>query len=352
MSHPSSNTVGLFGTRGSSTWRTAFKARFSEHGIACFDPQVDGWTPDMADSEAWHMANDKVLLMAITGETFGFGSLAETGFSVLSALALNEQQCVLLFIDTEVSDELARGSPEQAEASRRARSLVLSRLAVMPHPRVYVAQSLDDLLEKALQLCTEHAWMDKPVDPGIDPSNRDSLKDPLAAYEYEQTMQDNPQGLGQPEQDGACAYDATVLYGGGLSWWGFFIPLSVACALVLAGFAATHYGGDTFIRHAVWLALLGLLAIPSLVMKKQSISAYVTARHVVFKDQLFSLHMTTLNINRVESVDIHQTFMQRVLRYGTVVVRGLGSEDMELRGLARPAKFKEAVLTIRANTPL
>lgn len=73
-------------------------AQFAEHGIPFFNPQVDNWTPELADVEAWHLANDRLVLFPVTGETFGFGSLAETGFSVQSALSVNANRFVLLYI--------------------------------------------------------------------------------------------------------------------------------------------------------------------------------------------------------------------------------------------------------------
>lgn len=353
MSRLTPNTVGLFGTGGASTWRASLKALFAERGIDCYDPQVDGWTPDLADEEAWHLANDKVILFTVTGETFGFGSLVETGFSVLPVLSQESTRCVLLYIAPEVDDSLALASPEQAEASRRARSLVLAHLRQFSHPRVYLTDSLDDLRAQALHLCTELYWQVESSDEFAEGASTDPRHQSAQPYSFtESPMHETSEVVQAEAQDEDSDDTGAVLYGAGLSWWSFFIKLSIASAFVVSGAAAVHYGGDSFIRHLGWLALPGLLAIPGLVMKKQSITAYVTARHVVVKDQLISLHTTTLNLNRVESVDIHQTFMQRILGYGTVVVRGLGSEDLELRGLARPAQFKQAVLANRGNTAL
>ena len=159
MSRLSSNTVGLFGTCGASTWRAPFVALFAEQGIAFFNPQVDDWSPDMADEEAWHLANDKVILFPVTGETYGFGSLAEIGFSLLSVLERESTRCVLLYLAPEVDDALALASPEQAETSRRVRKLVLAHLGQLSHPQVFVANSLEDLKEQVLHLCTELAWL-------------------------------------------------------------------------------------------------------------------------------------------------------------------------------------------------
>ena len=145
-------TIGLFGTCGGSRWREPFIAAYDAHGIASFNPQVDNWTPELADVEAWHLANDQLILFPITSETFAFGSLAETGFSVQSALSLNANRFVVLYIEPDVSESLKAQSPEQADASRRARKLAMAHLAKVTNPNVFVATSLPDMLKKSLQL--------------------------------------------------------------------------------------------------------------------------------------------------------------------------------------------------------
>lgn len=145
-------TIGLFGTCGGSRWREPFITAYDAHGIASFNPQVDNWTPELADVEAWHLANDQMILFPITSETFAFGSLAETGFSVQSALSLNAHRFVILYIEPDVSEALKAQSTEQADASRRARKLALAHLGKVTNPNVFVATSLPDMLKKSLQL--------------------------------------------------------------------------------------------------------------------------------------------------------------------------------------------------------
>lgn len=152
MSSLNPRTVGLFGTCGGSAWRDPFMQLLDLHGIPYFNPQVENWTPELADVEAWHLSNDRLILFPVTSETFGFGSLAETGFSVQSALALNTNRFVLLFIAPDVSDALKAADPAQADASRRARKLALAHLAKVTNPNVFVAESLQDMMGKMLKL--------------------------------------------------------------------------------------------------------------------------------------------------------------------------------------------------------
>jgi hypothetical protein len=163
-------TVGLFGTCGGSTWRNSFIRLLEANDIAYFNPQLpEGtWTPEMADVEAWHLANDKLILFPVTDETFAFGSLAETGFSIQSALSLTSNRFVMLYIAPDVSDALKASDPPQAEASRRARKLALAHLAKVSNPNVFVAKSLEDMLSKTLRLYAALEILDSVRDSGTD----------------------------------------------------------------------------------------------------------------------------------------------------------------------------------------
>jgi hypothetical protein len=180
-------TVGLFGTCGGSTWRDPFMHLLDEQGIAYFNPQVDNWTPELADIEAWHLANDRLILFPVTDETFGFGSLAETGFSLQSALALNTNRFVMLYIAPAVNAQLAASSPEQADASRRARKLAMAHLAKAQNPNVFVATSLEDMQSKMLRLYAALELLDSVRGAGTD--WRSGLA-PAAWLEVIRTVQD------------------------------------------------------------------------------------------------------------------------------------------------------------------
>ena len=104
--------VGLFGTCGGSRWRDPFMKRYGELGIQFFNPQVEDWKPEDAEAEADHLAEDAIILFPITGETYGTGSLAETGFSALQAIKLNRHRDFVVMIERELdpplNDQVAR----------------------------------------------------------------------------------------------------------------------------------------------------------------------------------------------------------------------------------------------------
>lgn len=143
-------TVGLFGTCGGSKWREPFMAKYNEEGVSFFNPQVDDWDESMAKAEAWHLANDKVVLFPITSETYATGSLSEVGFSILQAIRLDDRRDFIVMID-ETLDETLTDKVARME-SLRARALVRNHLEKQNLSNVYLVDSLEDMLELSMHL--------------------------------------------------------------------------------------------------------------------------------------------------------------------------------------------------------
>jgi hypothetical protein len=143
--------IGLFGTCGASRWRDRFVQFYRDAGIRYFNPQVDDWTPAHADVEAAHLKRDEIILFPVTDETYGNGSLAETGFSILQAIASNASRWVIVMIAPEPGPHLK----DQLEAWKdnvRARRLVKAHLAANPMPNVFVVDDLEAMFALSVEL--------------------------------------------------------------------------------------------------------------------------------------------------------------------------------------------------------
>lgn len=159
--------VGLFGTCGGSRWREEyFIPRYDGKGISWYNPQVENWDPSCAEIEAAHLANDAIILFPITNETYAFGSLAETGFSILNAIRLDDRREFVLYIAQDIAEKDPRGhllddrldvqgSPNPASKavdSLRARALVKQHLMKLALPNVYVVDSLEEMFLVSVKL--------------------------------------------------------------------------------------------------------------------------------------------------------------------------------------------------------
>ncbi len=159
--------VGLFGTCGGSRWRDDFIARYEQDGIAFFNPQVDDWKPELAEIEAHHLAYDDVVLFPITGETYGTGSLAECGFSILNAIKLDDRRDFVIMIEDVLDPSL--DNAELVKESLRARALVKQHLLKLQLPNLYIVDNLSMMLDVSLTLY-EAAKLRQPL-RALNPQN-------------------------------------------------------------------------------------------------------------------------------------------------------------------------------------
>lgn len=149
------NCIGLFGTCGGSQWREPFISAFEAAGVAYFNPQKDDWNPDDAAEEARHLAEDDLILFPVTGETYGTGSLAETGFSIAQAMKNNHRmkikQNVIIYIEDDLADHLKEDAVAYKE-SIRARKLVKAHLNKVDETFIHIVSNLDDMLALSLPI--------------------------------------------------------------------------------------------------------------------------------------------------------------------------------------------------------
>jgi hypothetical protein len=140
-------TIGLFGTCGNSKWRDSFIQKFEESNIAYFNPLVPDWIEEYAGIEAEHLVEDEIILFPVTDETFGFGSLAETGYSISQALRSNSEKFVVIFIAPDVNEFLWTIDPVQAKESKKARSLAMAHVKRQAKlfPNVYIVDSMESM---------------------------------------------------------------------------------------------------------------------------------------------------------------------------------------------------------------
>jgi len=127
-----------------------------------------------------------------------------------------------------------------------------------------------------------------------------------------------------------------------MSWWALW-PRVV---LGLAGLALVGWGLLRQDHLGYGVAGFGALAflwfVGGALLRRSAMSVKLTDRYVVLQRGLVSRHTSTVMLNRVESLDVDQSLWQRMTGYGTLTIRGTGSEDLRLAGLTDPVGFQTA----------
>jgi len=144
--------IGLFGTCGGSKWRDPFIEVYGQQGINFYNPNKADWKPEDAFEESVHLMTDDIILFPITSETFGTASLAETGFSLLTAVRADTSRFVVIMIDEKCDPKLQEENARAYKESNNARAIVRSHLSKIITPNLLVCNNLNQMLDVSVHL--------------------------------------------------------------------------------------------------------------------------------------------------------------------------------------------------------
>ena len=95
------------------------------------------------------------------------------------------------------------------------------------------------------------------------------------------------------------------------------------------------------------VAICAIYALGSLIgaaIRRATTEIVVTDRRVLFKTGVFGRRTAEMNISKIETVDVLQGIVGRVLGFGTVLVRGTGSGLEPLARVAHPIALRNAIV--------
>jgi uncharacterized membrane protein YdbT with pleckstrin-like domain len=139
------------------------------------------------------------------------------------------------------------------------------------------------------------------------------------------------------------------LYSGRLHWilyWrGFLLLVAALFFFVLAANAETHNGWPRLLWTIV--ALLCLMASAYYLFwawfKRWTTEIEVTDRRIVYKEGFIRRKTIEMHMDKVESVDVDQSFWGRILNYGLVAIRGTGEGWQPIEHVAEPLELRNHV---------
>src|SRR5262249_12487625 len=91
------------------------------------------------------------------------------------------------------------------------------------------------------------------------------------------------------------------------------------------------------------LVLLGVLSLLRAAIARWTTEIAVTNRRVIFKHGVIRRDTIEIKMPQVESVDVRQSILGRLLNYGTVLVRGTGGGLNPLAYVSAPLPLRRAV---------
>jgi uncharacterized membrane protein YdbT with pleckstrin-like domain len=118
---------------------------------------------------------------------------------------------------------------------------------------------------------------------------------------------------------------------------------------VAAALAARSEGGGTTIGFI--LVVLGVVAVLKAAIDRWTTEIAVTNQRVILKRGLIRRDTIEINMPKVESVDVQQSVLGRLLNYGTVIVRGTGGSLNPLAYVSEPLPLRRAVTLAAKSAP-
>jgi len=134
----------------------------------------------------------------------------------------------------------------------------------------------------------------------------------------------------------------TVAYTTTLHWI-VYLPLIGLWLLALIAMTVGAATGPVSIVVALVCALVGSGLGFTAWFRRWTTEIDVTDRRIVYKRGFIRRHTVEMNMDKVESVDVDQSILGRMLNYGDIIVRGTGVGIEPLHNIDSPLEFRNQV---------
>lgn len=99
------------------------------------------------------------------------------------------------------------------------------------------------------------------------------------------------------------------------------------------------------VQLVAWLVLaLGVLALLHAWFVRWITELAVTNRRVIYKRGFLSRYTVEMNMNKIETIDVEQSILGRLLGFGTIRLRGTGQGIENLTQIASPLELRSAIM--------
>jgi uncharacterized membrane protein YdbT with pleckstrin-like domain len=92
-----------------------------------------------------------------------------------------------------------------------------------------------------------------------------------------------------------------------------------------------------------FVLVLGLLALSQAWFRRSITELAVTDHRVIYKRGFLRRHTVEMNMDKVETVDVDQSVLGRLLGFGTIHVHGTGQGIENLNRVAAPLRLRNAI---------
>ncbi|WP_316204971.1 MULTISPECIES: PH domain-containing protein [unclassified Bradyrhizobium] len=138
-----------------------------------------------------------------------------------------------------------------------------------------------------------------------------------------------------------------VLYSTNAHWM-FYLP-AIGAWIVVFALLILSQGTAVYNLSLICLAAAAVIAVVALYwtvrawFHRMTTETDVTNKRVVHKTGFIKRRTFEIALDKVESVDVNQTIMGRILNYGDVTIMGVGEGRETITTIAEPLAFRNAI---------
>jgi len=145
-----------------------------------------------------------------------------------------------------------------------------------------------------------------------------------------------------------------VLYSTNAHWM-FYLPAIAAWVVAIVFLALSRM----IVADMPVLLCLAMAAVTALAALYWTATAWfhrwttetdVTNMRVVHKTGFIKRRTFEMSLDKIESVDVDQSILGRIMNYGDVTIRGVGEGFEKIQTIASPLAFRSAITTRPAGT--
>lgn len=100
---------------------------------------------------------------------------------------------------------------------------------------------------------------------------------------------------------------------------------------------------------ASFLLILSAIALLSAWFRRVTTEIAITDRRIIYKRGFISRRTIEMEMDKVESVDVDQSVMGRILDYGDILIRGVGVGMEPLKNIGSPIEFRNHLIGERSE---
>lgn len=94
---------------------------------------------------------------------------------------------------------------------------------------------------------------------------------------------------------------------------------------------------------ALLVFLMGVLKFTQMLVLKVTTEIAVTSSRLIYKRGLIARSVGEMNIDRIESIAVMQSFWGRIFDFGRLIIHGMGVGEIVMPNLAEPIRFRRAI---------